>query len=84
MYFVCAQIVQKAVYSSMHGNLQRRHTMQRLHIFPDEDVPKSMLQNVCNEIRQERPVPIKLDEIPLVEQENFPRLIQYPINYEYK
>ncbi|XP_076675475.1 mitochondrial ribosomal protein L13 [Andrena cerasifolii] len=77
-------IMKKAVYSSMHGNLQRRYTMQRLHIFSDDKVPKDMLENVTNQIRQLKPVPVRLDHIPLEERENFPRLIKYPTDYELK
>lgn len=75
-------IVKKAVYSSMDGTLQRRFTMQRLHIFPDENVPKDMMENVGHQIRQPRPVPVRLDHIPAEEIESFPRLIKYPVDYK--
>ncbi|KZC09939.1 39S ribosomal protein L13, mitochondrial [Dufourea novaeangliae] len=77
-------IMRKAVYSSMDGNLQRRYTMQRLHIFPNANIPKDMLENATNQIKQMRPAPVKLDHIPLEERENFPRLIKYPIDYQLK
>ncbi|XP_053972767.1 39S ribosomal protein L13, mitochondrial [Hylaeus volcanicus] len=75
-------IMNKAVYSALDKNLQRRHTMQRLHIFPDENVPKEMLENVSNQIKQLQIVPVRLDDIAIEERENFPRLIQYPIDYQ--
>lgn len=68
-------IVQKAVYAAMDGNLQRRHTMQRLHIFPDENVPENMLQNVTHQIRQLKPVPTRLDHISPEVIKQFPKLI---------
>ncbi|XP_043259449.1 39S ribosomal protein L13, mitochondrial [Colletes gigas] len=77
-------IVKKAVYSSMDGNLQRRHTMQRLHIFPDENIPEDMLENVTNQIKHLRPVPARLDHIPEIEKDNFPRLLNYPIDHQLK
>ncbi|XP_003707823.1 mitochondrial ribosomal protein L13 isoform X1 [Megachile rotundata] len=75
-------IVKKAVYSSMRGNLQRRQTMQRLHIFPDENVPADMLNNVTNQIKQLRLVPVRLHEIEPEEKDKIPRLIKYPDDYQ--
>lgn len=74
-------IVQKAVYSAMRGNLQRRHDMQRLHVYEDENVPDEILQNIGSQIQQLRPQPLRLDHIPAEEVENFPRLLKYPKNY---
>lgn len=68
-------ILQKAVYSAMSGNIQRRYTMQRLHIFPDENVPENMLQNVSHQIRQLRPIPTRLDHISPEVIKQFPKLI---------
>ncbi|KAI8126710.1 Leukotriene A-4 hydrolase [Lucilia cuprina] len=50
-------VMHKAVYNSMKGNLQRRHTMQRLHLFADDNVPEEILANVTNQIRTPREVP---------------------------
>ncbi|XP_020292154.1 39S ribosomal protein L13, mitochondrial [Pseudomyrmex gracilis] len=74
-------IVEKAVYRALPKNLQRRHTMQRLHIFPDEKVPEEILKNIGNQIKQLRPVPVRLDHIPQEEVDNFPRIVQYPKHY---
>ncbi|KAF7284360.1 mitochondrial ribosomal protein L13 [Rhynchophorus ferrugineus] len=74
-------ILKKAIYNSMDGNLQRRHTMQRLHIFPDANVPKSLLDNVSNQIRQLRPVPTRLDRYTAEEVASYPKLIDYPKDY---
>lgn len=68
----------------MDGTLQRRYTMQRLHIFPDDNVPKEMLDNVTNQIKQLRSVPVKLYDIPQEERDKIPRLIKYPIDYQLK
>ncbi|XP_015597498.1 39S ribosomal protein L13, mitochondrial [Cephus cinctus] len=74
-------IMNKAVYKSMKGNLQRRYSMQRLHIFKDENVPENIMQNISNQIKQLRPVPLRLDEIPPQEVAEFPKLVKYPENY---
>ncbi|XP_060816905.1 large ribosomal subunit protein uL13m [Bombus pascuorum] len=77
-------IVKKAVYTAMDGTLQRRYTMQRLHVFPDDNVPKEMLDNVTNQIKQLRSVPVKLYDIPQEERDKIPRLIKYPSDYQLK
>ncbi|CAG5081517.1 Similar to mRpL13: 39S ribosomal protein L13 [Cotesia congregata] len=74
-------IFKKAVYHALRGNLQRRHTMERLHIFPDENVPEEIMKNVSNQIRQLRPVPTHLDLIHEEVKEEFPRIMSYPSNY---
>lgn len=74
-------IVKKAVYSALPKNLQRRYLMQRLHIFPDNKIPKDILKNVSNQIKQLRAVPIRLDHISQEEIDNFPQLLKYPKNY---
>lgn len=77
-------IVQKAVYKALAKNLQRRHTMQRLHIFPDDKVPEDILQNVSNQIKQLRTVPVRLDHIPQEQIESFPRLVKFAADYQPK
>ncbi|CAH0401388.1 unnamed protein product [Chilo suppressalis] len=74
-------IIRKAVYRAMQGNLQRRHTMERLFIYPGEDIPEDVLQNVTNQIRQLRLVPTRLDHIPEEEVKNYPKVMDYPEDY---
>ncbi|XP_017029521.1 large ribosomal subunit protein uL13m isoform X3 [Drosophila kikkawai] len=74
-------VMKKAVYNAMNGNLQRRHTMQRLHLFADDQVPEDLLQNVTNQIRTPRSVPQRLDHIDKETLENFPSIMDYPKDY---
>ena len=74
-------IMKKAVYNSMKGNLQRRYTMQRMHLFPDAKIPDDVLKNVTNQIRQPRTVPERLDHIDANISENFPSIMEYPKDY---
>ncbi|XP_012262076.2 39S ribosomal protein L13, mitochondrial [Athalia rosae] len=74
-------VLKKAVYTSMVGNLQRRHTMQRLHLFPDSKVPEEILGNISNQIKQLRPVPKRLDHMSPEEVEQFPKIMDYPTDY---
>lgn len=65
----------------MKGNLQRRHTMERLLIYPGETVPEDVLQNVTNQIRQTRLVPTRLDQIPEEVSKAYPKVMDYPEDY---
>lgn len=73
--------MQKAIYRALPKNLQRRYTMQRLHIFPDDKVPENMLKNIGNQIRQLRPIPVRLDHIPQEVRDNFPQIMSYPADH---
>lgn len=68
----------------MQGNLQRRHTMERLLIYPGADVPKEVMENISNQIRQIRYVPTRLDHIPEEEVKSFPKVMEYPEDYVLK
>lgn len=79
-----SQIMEKAVYRSMKGTLQRRYTMQRLHLFEDSNVPKDIWENISNQIRPVRPVPVRLDHIDEETVNNFPKIMDYPKEYVLK
>lgn len=74
-------IVKKAVYRALKISLQRHHTMQRLHIFKDDNVPKEILENVTNQIRQLRPVPQRLDQMDENFVKAFPKIVEFPADY---
>lgn len=65
----------------MDGNLQRRYTMERLHIYPDANVPSDIMNNVSNQIKQIRPVPKRLDHYDEGEVKKYPKIIDYPKDY---
>lgn len=65
----------------MKGNLQRRYTMERLHIFPDANVPEDLMKNVSNQIRQLRPMPKRLDHYTEEETKKYPKVTDYPKDY---
>lgn len=68
----------------MSGNLQRRHTMQRLFVYHNDKVPEDVMQNVSNQIRQIRLVPTRLDHIPEEEVNKYPKVMEYPEQYVLK
>lgn len=74
----------KAVYRSMKGTLKRRHTMQRLHLYTDDNLPDEIRENISNQIRQLRRVPVRLDHIDEETREKFPKIMDYPKNYVLK
>ncbi|CAH1166711.1 unnamed protein product [Phyllotreta striolata] len=74
-------VMKKAVYNSMDRSLQRRYTMERLHLYPDANVPLNLLENVSNQIKQLRPKPKRLDEYKEEEVREFPKLIDLPKSY---
>ncbi|XP_043286931.1 39S ribosomal protein L13, mitochondrial-like [Venturia canescens] len=81
-------IVSKAVYRWLPKNLNRRHTMRRLHIFENDNIPEDIHANISNQIRQLKPIPTRLDHIPEENVNSFPRIVKLPENYmtkdEYK
>ncbi|XP_067936374.1 large ribosomal subunit protein uL13m-like [Watersipora subatra] len=76
------QILRKQIYSTLTGNLLRKGLMARLHIYPEQDVPDHIMNNVSNQIRQVMPVPKTLDEYTTEEMENFPLLFEWPKGYK--
>ncbi|XP_045309758.1 39S ribosomal protein L13, mitochondrial isoform X1 [Leopardus geoffroyi] len=67
-------IVKLAIYGMLPKNLHRRTLMQRLHLFPDEDIPEDIRENLVEELPQPRKVPRRLDEYTREEIEAFPRV----------
>lgn len=55
--------------------------MQRLHLFPDEDIPEDIRKNLVEELPQPRKVPKRLDEYTQEEIEAFPRVWTPPEDY---
>lgn len=74
-------IMKKAIYRALGNNLKRHNSIQQLHLFKDSNVPKEILDNVTNQIRQLRPVPARLDQMDEETIKNFPRLMDYPKDY---
>lgn len=78
------QVMWYAVYGAMKGNLQRRFTMCRLHLIPDDNIPPELLANISNQLRQARPVPKRIDEFDEETINNYPKIMDFPKNYVIK
>ncbi|XP_065335942.1 large ribosomal subunit protein uL13m [Cloeon dipterum] len=74
-------VMKKAVYTSMHGNLLRRHTMMRLHLFADEEIDPEIAPRISNVIKQIRPVPERLDLMPEEKVKSFPQIADLDKDY---
>ncbi|XP_054102759.1 large ribosomal subunit protein uL13m isoform X3 [Callithrix jacchus] len=74
-------IVKLAIYGMLPKNLHRRTMMQRLHLFPDEDIPEDILKNLVEELPQPRKIPKRLDEYTQEEIDAFPRLWTPPEDF---
>ncbi|MBZ3886295.1 39S ribosomal protein L13, mitochondrial [Sciurus carolinensis] len=74
-------IVKSAIHGMLSKNLHRRTMMQRLHLFPDEDIPEYTLKNVVEELPQPRKIPKCLDEYTQEEAEAFPGVWSLPEDY---
>ncbi|KAK4308859.1 hypothetical protein Pmani_019473 [Petrolisthes manimaculis] len=74
-------ILRKTVYSKLSKNLLRRGRMEKLHIFPDDKIPDSILENVSAQLRQMRPIPKRLDHYTREEVEKFPKVFDWPKDY---
>jgi len=75
------QIMRKAIYSDIAGNLMRRTQMERLHIFPDAEIPTDIKASITGQIRPLRPVPKRLTEYSPEEVESFPKVFDFPNEY---
>lgn len=73
--------MKKAVYHALDKNLLRRGQMERLHIFPDSNIPPDIAANITNQIRPLRAVPTKMEEIPRELESQCPQVFDLPQDY---
>ncbi|CAL4161830.1 unnamed protein product [Meganyctiphanes norvegica] len=71
-------IIRKAVYNQLDKNLLRRGRMEKLHLFADDQIPESILQNVSSQLTQLRPTPTRLDHYTEEERLQFPKVFDWP------
>lgn len=80
-------ILYKAVHKSLAWtkNLPTRRTlMARLYLFPDENIPDHIRENICDQIRQVNPVYQKLEEYDAKQVVEYPKIIDYPTEFTAK
>lgn len=55
--------------------------MERLHIYPNSNVPEEIMENITNQIQPLRSIPKTLDSYNNEEIEKYPKIIDYPKEY---
>ena len=78
-------VLYKAIYRAC-GNvgMKRKELIARLHIYPDDKIPEHILENVTDHIRQLRPVHKSIEEYSQEELVKYPKIFDYPEDYEKK
>lgn len=74
-------IVRRSIYRQLPNHLIRRTLFARLHVFPDENVPDSIMENVSAIIPQPRRVPKTIDDYTEEEIKAFPRLFDWSSDF---
>ncbi|MFH4980820.1 hypothetical protein AB6A40_007529 [Gnathostoma spinigerum] len=70
-----------AVYKCLGRNVLRRRHIERLHLFPNEDIPNCIRANIGNQLEQVQAVPKRSDEYTAEERASFPRLFRFPADH---
>ncbi|CAJ0585865.1 unnamed protein product, partial [Mesorhabditis spiculigera] len=75
------RIVFMATYKQLGNNLVRRRHIQRLHLFPDTEMPEFVKRNISNQLEQIQLVPKKSTDYTAEERAAFPKLVRFPKNH---
>jgi len=78
------RVMEKSVYQRL-SDLElheKKLLMARLHLYPEEEVPENILDNVSGQIRQVMAVPKRLEDFTQEEIDSFPRMFELPDDYD--
>ncbi|THD26148.1 putative 50s ribosomal protein L13 [Fasciola hepatica] len=77
------EVMLREVRANLRTGEARNYWLSRLHLYADgvETVPKELISNISGVIRQVMPVPKRLDEYTQAELNEFPKLFDWPQNY---
>lgn len=70
-------VLERAIYRYSGKDLKRYQNFARLTLLKEDDIPESIKPRICGQIRQLRPVPRKLEDIPQEELDKFPKIFDY-------
>ena len=70
-------VLERAIYRYCGKGDQRYRAFGRLTLTKEDKLPEDIRSKITNQIRQRRPVPRKLSEIPGEELDNFPKLFDF-------
>lgn len=71
-------VIERAIYRYCGKKELRKLAFARLILKKDDNIPDDIREKISAQIRQERPIPRKLEDIPKEEIENFPRILDFP------
>lgn len=71
-------VMERAIYRYCGKEAKRYKAFARLVLLKGQDIPAEIKGKISGQIRQNRPVPRKLDEISQEELDNFPKIFDYP------
>lgn len=79
-------LLYKACYKlsgAIAGNKEvlRRSFMNRLHLYPDDNVPPKIMANIFDQIQGTNVIPKSYDEYSQEEKDKFPKLVDYDDDY---
>lgn len=70
-------VIERAIYRYCGKGNARYRSFARLILTKDENLPQSIREKISSQIRQNRPVPRKLSDIPQEELDKFPKLFDF-------
>ena len=70
-------VLERAIYRYCGKNDARLRAFARLVLLKGDEIPDDIKEKISAQIRQVRPVPRKLDDIPQEERANFPKLFDF-------
>lgn len=70
-------VMERAIYKYCDKRDPRLLAFARLTLLSDDNIPEEIKEKISAQIRQVRPVPRKLEDIPPEELEKFPKVFDY-------
>ena len=70
-------VIERAIYRFCGKKDARTRAFARVSIFKDDKMPEEIREKISAQIRQARPVPLKLYEIPQDKLDKYPKLFDF-------
>lgn len=70
-------VLERAIYRYCGRQDPRLRAFARLTLLTGEEIPQEIQEKITDQIRQQRPVPQKLKDIPAEEIERFPKVFDF-------
>lgn len=70
-------VIERAIYRYCGKGEERYRDFARLILLKGDDIPEDIKAKITGQIRQQRPVPVKLEDIPDEELRDFPKIFDY-------